>query len=75
MGMSGKSIILEIAVDRHNEKGVFVASQILLALHALVEEPKFRLHRAPWFRFEVAHIQGRIRFFLIVDEFYRGLLE
>lgn len=29
----------------------------------------------PWFRFEIAHIQGRIRFFFVVEKNYRGLLE
>lgn len=68
---SSSSVILEIAVDRHNEKGVFVASQILLALHAIVETQA----KMPWFRFEIVHIKGRIRFFFIIDREYRGLLE
>lgn len=72
---SSSPIILEIAVDRHNEKGVFVASQILLALHAIVETRGKSSSRIPWFHFEIAHIKGRIRFFFIVEKEYRGLLE
>ena len=71
-------VILEIAVDRQNEKGVFVASQILLALHAIAPSSLSKWYRKvkiPYFRFEVAHIGGRIRFFLITEREYRNLLE
>lgn len=70
-------VILEIAVDRQNEKGVFVASQILLALHAVVDNtaPWYKKPKVPYFRFEVAHIHGRIRFFLVTEREYQNLLE
>lgn len=55
-----------------------MASQILLALHAIVEAPRAwyapRL-KPPFFRFEVAHIGGRIRFFIITKKEYQNLIE
>lgn len=56
-----KKIILEISVDRLNEKGVFIAEQILSILHNTLEEKKFfhfwrRIKTRPEFSFEIANI-------------------
>ena len=75
-----KKVILEISVDRLNEKGVFIAEQILSVLHNTLEEKKFfhfwrRVTVRPEFSFEIAHISGVVRFFFIVEETYRDFLE
>lgn len=77
MSSQNTNITYEVSVDRANEKGVFVASQILLALHSLAEQPHEWYEKSlsiPWFHFEVAHIAGRIRFFLISEKEYGNLL-
>ena len=73
-------IVLEISVDRLNEKGVFIAEQILDVLHNTLEEKKIlhfwdRIVHRPQFSFEIANIGGVIRFFFVVDEACRDLLE
>ncbi len=70
--------ILEVSVDRLNEKGVFMAEQILNIFHNTLEEHKkffYKTYTAPDFSFEIANISGTIRFFFIVDEEYAEFLE
>ena len=64
-----ENIILEIAVDRQNEKGVF---DVLFS-----EEKKFfsKKRKHPQFRFFLVHIGGRIRFFFEVPTKYREFFE
>ena len=73
-------VILEVQVDRLNEKGVFVAMQILNVLYDVLEKRSiFR----PWrnaskrrgsFGFEIVHLGGRIRFFLICEKQYQSFV-
>lgn len=73
-----KRIVLEVRVDRLNEKGVFVAEQILNILHDTVETKKgwfHKHHSAPVFSFEVVHTRGVIRFFFTAPETHADLLE
>lgn len=74
-----ENIILEIAVDRQNEKGVFVAKEMLSTLHDVLfsEEKNFfsKKRKHPQFRFFLIHISGRIRFFFEVPTKYREFFE
>ncbi|MDQ1344330.1 MAG: hypothetical protein QG650_1051 [Patescibacteria group bacterium] len=75
---TAKRIVLEVRVDRLNEKGVFVAEQILNILHDTVETKKGWFHTsysAPVFSFEVVHTRGVIRFFFTAPETHADLLE
>ncbi len=70
--------ILEVSVDRLNEKGVFMAEQILNIFHNTIEEHKTffsKTYTAPEFSFEIANISGIIRFFFVVDSGYAEFLE
>lgn len=73
------TVILEIAVDRLNEKGVFVAKEMLSTLHDVLNAEKRAmippLQRRPQFRFFVMHTQGRVRFFFETEKKYREFLE
>jgi len=72
-------VILEVSVDNTNEKGVFVAEQILNVLHDTLEIQKKLFGKeaftAPTFAFEIAQVKGMIRFFFIVEPKYRDFLE
>ncbi len=75
-----KSVLCEVRVDRLNEKGVFVAEQILNVLHNTQESPPsglFKKHKQDFipFAFEVANIWGVIRFFFSTPEEYLGILQ
>ena len=74
-----ENIILEIAVDRQNEKDVFVAKEMLSTLHDVLfsEEKNFfsKKRKHPQFRFFLVHIGGRIRFFFEVPTKYREFFE
>ncbi len=73
-----KLAVLEVRVDRLNEKGVFVAEQILNILHDTVETKKgwfSKSYSAPKFSFEVVHHRGVIRFFFTAPESHADLLE
>jgi hypothetical protein len=65
-----KLTLLEIQVDRLNEKGVFIASQILNILHDSLEYKHFKKTIRPVFHFEIAAVGGKIRFFLLCDREY-----
>lgn len=75
-----KLVLCEVRVDRLNEKGVFVAEQILNVLHSVQEAPRssFFGRRQPEllpFTFEVANIDGVVRFFFSTPEEYLGILQ
>lgn len=73
-----KTTILEVRVDRLNEKGVFVAEQILNILHDTLEKVAigpFKKYQAPDIAFEIANTKGMIRFFFVVPEEYADLVE
>ncbi len=75
-----KLVLCEVRVDRLNEKGVFVAEQILNVLHSAQEAPRssFFGKRQPEllpFTFEVANIDGVVRFFFNTPEEYLGMLQ
>ena len=64
-------ILLEIQVDRMNEKGVFIASQILNILHNSLEYGNIIKRTVrPVFHFEIAAVGGKIRFFLLCERDY-----
>lgn len=71
--------ILEIAVDRHNEKGVFIAKEMLSTLHDVLNFEKKSLipnfRKRPQFRFFLVHSAGRIRFFIETPKKYKDFLE
>jgi hypothetical protein len=72
--------ILEIRVDRANEKGVFVAEQILNILHDTIDENNLnwrqtRQKKPVDFSCEIANIGGVIRFFFITDPAFKELIE
>lgn len=72
------TVILEIAVDRLNEKGVFVAREMLLTLHDTIGKHEWWQifpHHRPQFRFFVIHHGGRIRFFIETEETHAEFLE
>lgn len=74
-----ETILLEIQVDRANEKGVFVAAQILNVLHDTLEKRsvfpwKNAFKKRPTFSFEIVHIEGRIRFFLQCEKEYQSFV-
>ena len=76
--MNTEKTILEVSVDRLNEKGVFMAEQILNIFHNTIEEHKIffsKTYTAPEFSFEMANIGGVIRFFFVVDSVYAEFLE
>lgn len=74
------TVILEIAVDRANEKWVFVAREMLSTLHDTLNDSHsskwdMSSHDRPQFRFFVLHHFGRIRFFLETSLKHRQFLE
>ncbi len=76
--MHHPTVILEIAVDRQNEKGVFVAREMLSTLHDTLGKHtwwKIFPHHRPVFRFVVAQKDGQIRFFLESEEQHAAFLE
>jgi hypothetical protein len=78
MNTAQTKTILEVSVDRLNEKGVFMAEQILNIFHNTIEEQTTFLRKkysAPEFSFEMANIGGVIRFFFVVNSAYAEFLE
>ncbi len=69
----------EVRVDRLNEKGVFVAEQILNILHnTLPHSEHISIAKARSklpFAFEVMCIEGTVRFFISAPEEYMGIFE
>ena len=73
------NITYEVTVDRANEKGVFVAKEMLSTLHHSIS------HRAPWwqfwkkeehasFRFQILSQGGQIRFYFSTPRMYGAFL-
>lgn len=72
-------ITYEVSVDRANEKGVFVAREMLSTLHHAIEHAspwwKFWVERIhPTFRFEIVAKDGQIRFFFSTDRAFASFL-
>jgi len=76
---SSPLITLEVAVDRANEKWVFVAREMLATLHDTLHDRHVGFfhwrHTAPIFRFFIIQQDGRIRFFFQVEAKHRAFLE
>ena len=78
--MQNQNIITyEVSVDRANEKGVFVAREMLSTLHHTIEHMrpwyKFWLPRTlPIFRFEIIASLGQIRFFISTHAEYASFV-
>ena len=75
-----EATLLEVRVDRLNEKGVFVAEQILNILHNTVDEEMhgfFHKHQAHFvpYSFEMANIAGVIRFFFRAPRSHVNILQ
>lgn len=73
-------VLREVRVDRLNEKGVFIAEQILNILHSTAEGEKksfFHSKKAAVipYTFEVANVRSIIRFFFGAPESHITLLE
>lgn len=62
--------ILEILVDKQNEKGPAIFNEILVILHRAYEWK----NRWESFSFEITKVGNRIRFFLICPEKYKAFL-
>ncbi len=73
------SVFLEIAVDRANEKWVFVAREMLSTLHDTLHEKSgsiFHGHKkSPIYSFFILHHAWRIRFLFEVEKKERKFLE
>ncbi|MBP6981586.1 DUF87 domain-containing protein, partial [Candidatus Gracilibacteria bacterium] len=74
-----KIITYEVAVDRANEKGVFVAREMLSTLHHSLSHRKpwwyfSRRGEKPFFRFQILSFEGRIRFFFSTSPTYASFL-
>ena len=59
--MAKTKSVFEIIPNRDNDKGVFVAEQVLAVLHDTLDSAWFS--RAPEFTWELASVSGAIRFF------------
>ncbi|MDD2566056.1 MAG: type IV secretion system DNA-binding domain-containing protein [Candidatus Gracilibacteria bacterium] len=72
-------IILEISVDRNNDKGVYIAEQVLNIFHNTLEvEKKFfkkRVVASPEFSFEIVNNKGSLSFYFIIEEHLRDVFE
>ncbi len=76
--MSSKAV-LEILVDKQNEKWAWVFEHILIILHkSLEKKPKMfekSDYKRPSFSFEIVKIWNKIRFFLVTDESYKNYIK
>ena len=68
-----KKVVLEVLVDKHNDKWASVFLEILTVLHRVLEKEKWFLWKEkqwyrPTFSLEIAYIWARIRFFFVVDK-------
>jgi len=75
-----KKNILEIVVDRNNEKWAWVFEHILIILHQAYDDyHKWffgkKNHQAPSFSFEISKISNKIRFFIISPSKYTSFLQ
>lgn len=73
-------VVLEILVDKKNEKGPWVFEHILIVLHKVFDNTKnkklFQNSKYPKlnFSFEITKIWNRIRFFIISPKEYKNFL-
>lgn len=76
--MSNKTI-LEILVDRENEKWAWAFEHILIVLHNTIEETKRSIlkttYKRPHFSFEIVKIWNKIRFFIVSEKQYVNFLK
>lgn len=76
--MDNKSI-LEILVDKQNEKWAGVFEHILIVLHNTIEEGEKKMfqkkYKRPHFSFEIAKIWNKIRFFIVSEKEYINFLK
>nr|MDD3720825.1 type IV secretion system DNA-binding domain-containing protein [Candidatus Gracilibacteria bacterium] len=75
-----KKSVLEILVDKNNEKGAGVFEHILIVLHKATDKlPKkvFFKHfsSSPTFSFEISKIGNKIRFFIVTPEKYKNFVK
>jgi len=69
-----KTKVLEILVDKNNEKWPWIFENILVVLHNVFEDFSKKEKNQATFSFEIAKIANRIRFFLIVPKKYKNFL-
>lgn len=71
--------ILEILVDKQNEKWAGAFEHILIVLHNTIEEIKKnmfqKIYKRPHFSFEIAKIWNKIRFFIVSEKQYVNFLK
>lgn len=75
-----KNIVLEILVDKNNDKWAVAFEQVLLIVHKLLESKKKTLFKTinperPKFSFEIAKVGNKIRFFLTVPISYKNFIK
>ena len=74
-----EKIILEISVDRSNDKGVYIAEQVLNIFHNTLELGKGlftqKVVESPEFSFEIVNNRGTLSFFFIIESQLRDLFE
>lgn len=72
-------VLLEILIDKQNEKGASIFEEILIVLHKIIEETKTRFNKVeyskPSFSFEIAKIWNKIRFFIVSEKKYTNFLK
>ncbi len=75
----GNKTILEILVDKQNEKWAGAFEHILIVLHNTIEEIKknmfHKIYARPHFSFEIAKIWNKIRFFIVSEKAYVNFLK
>lgn len=76
--MNKQKVVLEILVDRLNEKWALAFEHILRILYKVLDEKPTIFQKAttgrPCFSFEIAHIWNKIRFFFITTPEYKNFL-
>lgn len=75
-----KKIILEITVDRNNEKGPWVFEHILIILHQAYDDYykwffNGKKNEVPSFSLEISKIANRIKFFVISPKKYSNFIK
>jgi len=73
-------VVLEILVDRQNEKWPWAFEHILIILHKLIEKKDTSFfsknkYLRPNFSFEIAKIWNKIRFFVVVEKNYANFFK
>lgn len=72
-------IILEINVDRNNDKGVYIAEQVLSIFHNTLETEKrfffWEKHTSPEFSFEIVNNKWYLSFYFIIEKTLRDVFE